>query len=536
MQLKLSHYNNNNNNNNNNNGHSKKNQNPNKNNHSSTFTTNHKSSHSHSHKTSSNTPPLPSQSQTPLLPQQQQQQQQTNTTLRTPIDIALLARGMTARTIGSRISNQIKPLTNSDVEKDLRHMEAYHTACILYAQHYFAFHNRPFVDAGVYGPVPQSMTGVKNNGTGTVTGAITSPPSQDVTNMNTNAMNATATSAVTTTNSSVGNPTGAGGITMPIRIDPEEEKRIALLRSRVAVSESKREILETEYLSLRAHYVHESHKLRRAKDGFHGQLQLLKDIVKKRGDVLAMHRVKFAVANEILNCLNYRSDLIKLGSVSSSGDNVGNGNRMGNNSSNAPSNGSDNGPTAIPMDVDETNPSSTNDTNNNNTTSTDGLIFQIESGNTTKTNTIQPSSSVASASVKDLTEVWDMIEDQIQEAELACTTSVETPKALLQLKAALEADAIALEVATEKAAMGGGNSISSGSQKRSRSPRDNDNDGDSGDATSYRDNGKRSKKDDESNVIPWNCPVMPRTPYDVAILLSNLSTAPDCTAAFGTLV
>jgi len=67
-------------------------------------------------------------------------------------------------------------------------------------------------------------------------------------------------------------------VTMPVRIDPEEEKRLAILRKRVAASEAKREVLETEYLSLRAHYVHESHKLRRTRSAVTGQLKFLREL------------------------------------------------------------------------------------------------------------------------------------------------------------------------------------------------------------------------------------------------------------------
>ena len=41
---------------------------------------------------------------------------------------------------------------------------------------------------------------------------------------------------------------------------------------------------------------------------------------------------------------------------------------------------------------------------------------------------------------------------------------------------------------------------------------------------------KTIKGDVDLDVIPWNCPVMPITPYDVSIPLSNLSTTLDCSA------
>ena len=35
---------------------------------------------------------------------------------------------------------------------------------------------------------------------------------------------------------------------MPVRIDPEEEKRVALMRKQIAASEAQREVMETEYM------------------------------------------------------------------------------------------------------------------------------------------------------------------------------------------------------------------------------------------------------------------------------------------------
>ena len=116
------------------------------------------------------------------------------------------------------------------------------------------------------------------------------------------------------------------------------------------------------------------------------------------------------------------------------------------------------------------------------------------------------------------------------------------------MKAALAADALALEAATEKSttnsglngsmsnsgsllprekeALNGDHGSVDGKKKNDKSKKKNGEDGNSETAT-------RKKGEGDANVIPWNCPVMPRTPYDVSILLSNLSTTPDCSVAFG---
>jgi len=96
---------------------------------------------------------------------------------------------------------------------------------------------------------------------------------------------------------------------MPIKIDPEEEKRISLLRKKIHQSEFEREKLETEYLSLRAHYVHESQLVRKTRAYEMGRWKLLKEVMTRRG---------IAMGRDIESLLKYRGELankVKLGKV-----------------------------------------------------------------------------------------------------------------------------------------------------------------------------------------------------------------------------
>jgi hypothetical protein len=127
-------------------------------------------------------------------------------------------------------------------------MEAYANACTAYAQQHFIYSNRNLVQSGVYGKL-------------------------------------------------------RGDFLLPVRIDPEEEKRISQLRKRIAASERLREVLETEYVSLRASYVHESHALERTRTNVDSQLEFLRSLLRKRGRVVALQRVRCAVARDILSCL-----------------------------------------------------------------------------------------------------------------------------------------------------------------------------------------------------------------------------------------
>jgi len=381
------------------------------------------------------------------------------------LDTSLLARGMTARSVGIRVANHLKVVSPSEIERDIRHMEAYGAACVSYSQQLFAFSNRELVARGHYGPAPPA-------------------PGMTFTQPGAGAQNGYAQPSVT----------------MPVRIDPEEEKRLAILRKRVAASEAKREVLETEYLSLRAHYVHESHKLRRTRSGVTGELKFLRDLLKRRGETLALRRVKCAVAREILASLEYRAQ-----APGSSDKEINDPQDKGSE------------PINTPMDGVE---------------ATDG-------------GTTEMVETKGDAVPADLIDAWALIESKLQEAELSCT-DIQTPEELLYIKNALCADATALEAANDAAV--------AEKNRRSRSPvRLKDGEEEEvvekaggkkkksrGERAAMRESenvamprGKNLEMDRDDNVVPWGCRVMPRTPRGVALYLSNLSSSAELAAAFG---
>jgi len=189
-------------------------------------------------------------------------------------DVTLLARGMSSRCIGARIASQITTLSNEEIEKDLRHMEAYQNACTVYSQQYFIHQNRALVHSGHYGLIV--------------------PPTQ-------------ATGESYVNGDSVYNPYRP---VMPVRIDPEEEKRVSLLRKRIASSEAQREVLETEYMSLRAHYVFASQRVKKSRQMVTTQLKILKQLVQARAQVIALRRVRVAVARDVWCALERRTMLL----------------------------------------------------------------------------------------------------------------------------------------------------------------------------------------------------------------------------------
>lgn len=161
----------------------------------------------------------------------------------------LLARGLSARYLGANIP--LGPLTSDEMERDLRHMEAFSNACIAYAQQYFIYRNSATLEDNGK-KAPQMM------------------------------------------------------VAMPVRIDPEEEKRLVNLRLKIQQCEAQREVLESQYLSLRAHYVHMSQRLKNRRKAVNGRVEFLQELVKKRGELVALQRARLQISREVLACLHYR--------------------------------------------------------------------------------------------------------------------------------------------------------------------------------------------------------------------------------------
>jgi hypothetical protein len=171
-------------------------------------------------------------------------------------DHFLLARGLSARHTGA--NTPLTPLTAEEMERDLRHMEAFSNACTAYSQQYFIYQNSK----------EDSEESKSSNKT------HQQPPL----------------------------------IAMPVRIDPEEEKRLTTLRQKIQQCESQREVLESQYLSLRAHYVYLSQKLKNYRGTVNGHVEFLQRQVQKRGRLVALQRARLQMAREVLASLQHRHD------------------------------------------------------------------------------------------------------------------------------------------------------------------------------------------------------------------------------------
>ncbi|KAG7345030.1 hypothetical protein IV203_032561 [Nitzschia inconspicua] len=172
-------------------------------------------------------------------------------------DHILLARGLSARQTGANIP--LASLSQEEIERDLRHMEAYSNACTIYSQQYYIFHNQ------------NASKDLEND-----------PKSLHRT------------------------PQPPPLIAMPVRIDPEEEKRLANLRQKIQQCEAQREVYEGQYLSLRAHYIYLSQQLKMKRDDVNQRFDFLQSQVKKRGRLVALQRVRLQILRDTLQCLQYR--------------------------------------------------------------------------------------------------------------------------------------------------------------------------------------------------------------------------------------
>lgn len=450
-----------------------------------------------------------------------------------PLDPTLLARGMSARSVGARISSRVRPVSLPDVEKDLRHMEAYGAACTAYAQQFFAYVNRDLVSRGHYGPVPLGPGLVGAAGVVMANGAAPSPDGKGGPIKAGSHYDAVTGCYVTPQSQAsqkraVGAVVGvAGPVSMPVRIDPEEEKRLALLRKRVAASEAKREVLETEYLSLRAHYWYENQKLRKTRRLAKGQLELLRELVKRRGRVVSLRRVRCAMARDVMACLEHRKSKAGRGAEKKKKRNE------------------------AMVGVEPTG-SKTPDKQKQKAAK-NGKERKDKDGPASKSTVAFTSDTPDSVlRAQDLLAMWTAVEEQLAEAERACST-IPTPADLVAAKET-PGDTVVPPPPTKTAAEATSSDKKEKKERRSKSPTRGKAKDDDGDA---KENGKaRSKKGDkggddgkdkeskrgkvvtsadddgDDNVVPWNSQHIPRTPNGVPILLSFLSSAPDRGAGF----
>ncbi|CAB9506253.1 expressed unknown protein [Seminavis robusta] len=283
----------------------------------------------------------------------------------------LLSRGLSARFVGANVMQSITTLTKDEIEKDLRHMNAYYQANVAYAQQHYIYMNRE--ELGATGQLPGGGTANSNNNNNNNMAPLTN--------------NMTANIAVPP-------------IAMPVRIDPEEEKRLQNLRKKIALCETQREFLESQYVSLRAHYVATTKELKAASKNCEGLVAFLQTVTKRRGRVLALQRAKLQIARDVLACLQTRLAVLEVAQAANGG--------------------ADAAATAAAV---TSNNNSDNHSKTEGTDTTTATKMEIDSPATTKEDKTKNNGTTATATSggeDDIVEVWNQVEEMLKEAELSC--------------------------------------------------------------------------------------------------------------------
>jgi hypothetical protein len=297
----------------------------------------------------------------------------------------LLARGLSARYCGANIP--FTNLTADEMERDLRHMEAFSNACLAYAQQYYIYQN----SAASGGGSSSSGAGAGASGAGATTAAAAAEDNKHNSNNNNNKHKRQQQSQSQSQQPPM--------IAMPVRIDPEEEKRLSTLRHKIQHCEAQREVLESQYLSLRAHYVHMSQRLKNGRVTVQGRVTFLQSLVKQRGQLLALQRARLQISREALACLHYRQSG---GKVQVETDEV----------------------VAAAAEVVAT--ATTTDKNDDNKNGNHGdeppQATTTTNANTNANNESSPQPPPPPQEEEDLVEIWNQIDEQFKQAEESCRT------------------------------------------------------------------------------------------------------------------
>ena len=195
----------------------------------------------------------------------------------------LLARGFTARWLGfvtpagnkgrtatsSFLANStpkksaLQGLSNDEIDKDLRHMQAFWEASQRYHQHYYAQLNR--------------ITSAPISAAAVSPAAAQHPPPR----------------------------------TLPVRLDPDHDKRLQAQRKQMARAEVMREALELQYVAVRAHYVEVCQAVQQEKHASQERVQALQSTAMALSKQLAAARARLQIHRDILSALNHRLSILQ---------------------------------------------------------------------------------------------------------------------------------------------------------------------------------------------------------------------------------
>jgi hypothetical protein len=174
----------------------------------------------------------------------------------------------------------------------LRHFQAYRSAVISYRQQYYIAVNHQ-QQSSLSSPLASSS-------------GLTTP--YQPTHPHAHLLSA-ATKTITT-------PATSALASLPVIIDPEEEKRRTLLAKRLLLAEHKREALEQTYVALRAHFVYASQQLQTATSQRAVCVTSLQHSLTQRSRALGMLRAKLQILRDVKTVWETRTTVLQ----SSSGE------------------------------------------------------------------------------------------------------------------------------------------------------------------------------------------------------------------------
>uniref|UniRef100_A0A7S2K8X8 Uncharacterized protein n=1 Tax=Leptocylindrus danicus TaxID=163516 RepID=A0A7S2K8X8_9STRA len=368
-------------------------------------------------------------------------------------DPLLLARGMTSRVLGARIP-ELEPLSVEEIQKDLTTIETYNAACVQYTQQLYIYRNR--------------LQGVSREN-------VQQPSTVSLKNQSGAAAQVTSSMAQT---SSMSTPSRAGKTNKDkqrprsaSKVDPEEEKRQNSLRKKISLSEAKREVLESQYVSLRAHYVHQCQSLEASQKHSSIVLKLLQGMAKRKANVLALKRARICLARDIVAHLQKQQTA--------------------------------------------TEPSSSQDRS---AIATQDVYSMEEEAPQTQMDCCTEKDADASTN-EQLLEIWNALELQLKKAESACNEA-----------AKMDAPTLVQKLLQEEGeqSMHKNSTVKNGSNSTNNKPKTR---GDTNNTSTTAASCSESNANKNDQSIRWDSIFNPNTPRGRPLLISPLSRAPDRIAA-----
>ena len=236
----------------------------------------------------------------------------------------------TATTTTTTTTTTLQALTADEIDKDLRHMQAYGNAVLQYQQQFYWQVNHSGQgrapgpnSATAHGAAGSAADGLDHGGTlDSSGGGGGSSGDSGTTKRMANGTAGMSSTAVGNGN----NGSSAGGLALlPVRIDPDEEKRLQVLRSKIKTAEILREQAEQEYVAYRAHYVGQQHQTVQQTAASLAVLQWMQELVQKRAATVALQRVRLQITRDVFAALTVRQAVLELPGVAGSLGNGGGG-------------------------------------------------------------------------------------------------------------------------------------------------------------------------------------------------------------------